>query len=360
MAGGTSVKSLLKDYEKQYKAKVGVMGIRDDDPERLQTGMFTFDLQTGGGIPEGRVTLFYGLESAMKTTLSLKALAAAQRKYPDRTPAFIDVEGHLDRTWAKKMGVDVDRLAHIIPENAEQAVDITESLLAADDVSLIVFDSLAALLTTTELEKAAEENSPGRTGLIINRLYRKVTHALNTSRTVGAFMPTLVVINQVRYKIGVGPGQDPETMPGGPAFKFISSLTVRLGGSDIMDSKIHKALPAYKRISSIIRKHKVPICAKKAELLVALQPIPDLGLAVGDLYAWNTVLKYLKMLNLFAPGEGKAGGWNLVNPTTGEIEPYKTQDALKERLRTDLPYADTLYAGLIRTVMASGDVIDAD
>lgn len=357
MAQG-DVKSLLKSFAKEYKAEVGTMGVRDDDPTRLQTGMFTFDLITGGGIPEGRMTLFYGYESAMKTTLALKCIAAAQHKYPERTPAFIDVEGHLDRTWAKKMGVDVDKLAHIIPQNAEQAVDIAESLLHAEDISIVVFDSLAALQVQSELDKSAEEFSPGRQALVINKFYRKATKALNDARVAGGFAPTLLLINQIRFKIGAGKFEDPETMPGGPAFKFASSLTVRLNGTDQMVKSVHKSLPAYKKISAIIRKHKVPIVAKKGELMVALMPIPEYGLDVGQLYAWNTVLGYLKNHDLFVKGE--KGGWVLTHPGTGEQFVFATQDALRDHLRDDKDFATEVYAGLIRVVMDSGSVIEAE
>lgn len=355
----SDVKGLLKGYEKQYKSPVGVMGIRDDEPTRLQTGMFTFDLITGGGIPEGRMTLIYGHEAAMKTTMALKMLAAAQRKYPKRTPAFMDVEGHLDRKWAKLMGVDVDRMAHIIPQNAEQAVDIAESLMAAQDISLIVFDSLAALQTQSELEKSAEDAIVGRQALAINRFYRKATHALNNARTEGGFCPTLVLINQVRFNLKAGPGQDPELMPGGPAFKFASSLTVRLNGSDVLVKTVHPTMPAYRRVSCIIKKNKVPVVAKKGELQVALMPIPEFGLKTGELYAWNTVLSYLKSLNLFTKPE-KATEWELIHPATGEVEKFKVQDDLKTKLRDDIAYATTVYEGLIRAVMNSGDVVEAE
>ncbi|HEY0820965.1 MAG TPA: hypothetical protein VGD46_19420, partial [Rhizobacter sp.] len=302
MAGGAkanNVATLLKGFEKDYKAAVGVMGVRDDEPTRLPTGMFTLDLLTGGGLPEGRVTVIYGPESSMKTTLCLKAVASAQRRYPDRTAAFIDIEGHLDRKWAAKMGVDVDKLAHIIPQNAEQAVDIAEALLHAEDVSIIIFDSLAALQVQAELEKSAEDSTPGKQALVINRFYRKVTHALNDARVKGdGFMPTLVAVNQYRFKIGASKYEDPEVMPGGPAFKFISSLTLRVKGYDVIQKPIHKGLPAYKRIAFSIKKNKVPIVAKSGEMFIALLPIPEFNLQVGELYSWGTVLQYLKTLGL--------------------------------------------------------------
>lgn len=358
--GANSVNALMKTMNKEYGVEVGTVGIRDDEPTRLPTGMFTFDLITGGGLPEGRVTVIYGHESAMKTTLCLKAIASAQRRYPDRTAAFVDVEGHLDRKWAKKMGVDVDKLAHIIPENGEQTIDIVEALLAADDISIVIVDSLAAMQVKAELEKSTDESVMGKSGLIIGRFYRKVTHALNVARINGGYCPTLVCINQIRMKMGTGPGQDPETMPGGMSFKFVSSLTVRLNGSDVVVKKVHPDLPAYRRISVIIKKNKVPIVAKKGELQVALRPIEEFNLQVGELYSWNTVLAYLKNTGLIAKNEGKEGGWAVIHSDTGEVEVFKTQDELKYKLAEDVKYADRVYANLINKVRESDGVIEAE
>lgn len=354
----TDVKGLLKTFSKQYGKDIAWKGVKQDQPRRILTGWLPFDIATGG-VPEGRVTILFGAESSLKTTFALKLIAEAQRKYPKRKAAFVDVEGHLDYKWAQTHGVDTDALVYAIPDNAEQAVDIACALLQADDISVVVFDSLAAMATQAELEKDTEESVMGRQGLAINRFYRKVTSVLGAARSDDGIdvKPTLIVINQVRANIGVMHG-DPEKQPGGRAFQFVSSLTVRLNGKDVEDKKISKTLPALKEVSVIIRKSKVPIIAKKAVVSMALLPNPALDLQVGEVYAWNTLLKYLKSLDLLTqPGKT---GWVLTNPATGEEEAYKTQEELQAKVKADRNYRMTLYEGLVNAIMATGDIIDAE
>lgn len=350
----TKLKQLVPKMGKTYKdSEIITLGVNIPDPGRLPTGLFAFDLATGGGIPTGRVSIFYGTEDSMKTTLCLKLIANAQHLFPDRLAAFIDVEGVFSRDWATKLGVDTDNLVYSNPKNAEQMVDILEGILYADDVSVVVVDSLAALITQHELEKSAEDVIVGRTGLIINKLYRKTSRALGDARGTKRD-PTLVLINQIRFKINAGYG-NPETMPGGPAPKFASSMTIRCYGKDIMDSAISNSLPAYKEVNIGIKKHKVPVLAKKAQLLVALQPIEQYGLHVGESYDWNTLVAYLKSTGLFV----KAGnGWQLTHPDTGEIEDFKKQAVLKKKVFEDVDYGINLKSAVIKVLMDSDEVIE--
>ena len=268
MGKGKNVKQLMTQFGKDYKdPEIATIGLNIEDPNRMPTGLFAFDLATGGGIPEGRISIFYGTEDSMKTTLCLKLIAQAQRKYPDKTATFVDVEGVLGKKWSQTLGVDIDKLAYIKPDNAEQVVDMVEGLLYADDISVIVIDSLAAMVTQYELDKSAEDAIVGKSGIIMNKLYRKVVNALGKCNRAGKY-PTLLLINQIRYKIG-GMG-NPEVLPGGKSFQYGSSLTVRCRGADIMDSNVSTKLPAYKEINIIVKKYKVPILAKTAVVMVAL------------------------------------------------------------------------------------------
>lgn len=348
----STVKTVLKAANKEAKKEIVSIGIPVDDPPRLPTGIFQLDLGIGGGFPEGRISLLYGMESSMKTTIALLLVASAQRKYPDRTACFIDVEHLFSKDWATKLGVDVEKLAYVCPENAEQVVDVAEALLMAEDVSLVVIDSLAAMVTQQELDKSAEEAIVGRTGLVINKLYRKTSNALGLSKMKG-HMPTLVVLNQIRYKIGVLHG-NPETMPGGPAFLFASSLTLRLHGKDIMDKTVSKTLPAFKEVSATVKKFKVPIVQKSCVFQLALLPNEELNLDIGQTFAANTILSYLKMLNLFAAGKK---GYELINPATGEVEVFLKQEDFKDKLVKDSAWAAALKDALIPRVMATGELI---
>jgi hypothetical protein len=212
---------------------------------------------------------------------------------------------------------------------------------------------LAALLTTHESEKSAEDAIVGRTGLVINKFYRKMSMALGKARRAGR-NPSVLCINQIRFKIGVTHG-NPETMPGGPSFKYASSMTVRLYGKDVMESAVSTKLPAYKEISMIIQKHKVPILAKTGIMQVALLPIPEYNLQVGDAYDWNTLLSYLKSMELFA----KVGkDWNLIDPETGEVSSFKKQDDLKGKILKDPAYGQRLKSQIIKFMMANGEAIE--
>lgn len=345
----SSVKSLVAEFSKTYKKQLGVYF--GDDPERLPTGLFPLDLATGGGFPMGRISVVYGHEASMKTTVCLRAIASAQRMFPDRTPVFIDVEGHFSRGWVEHLGVDLDRLVYVIPDSAEQTIDMVESLLYADDVSVVVVDSLAALMTGREYDASAEDTLVAPQALAINKFYRKVGHALAELRGAGKTIPTLLLINQVRFKIG-GMG-DPEVQPGGPSFRFASSLTVRLYGRDEMDPEVSKKLPAFKKVSVIVKKHKVPIVQRNAEMLVALVPSEKYRVPVGGAVELNTILSYLKAYELFAKRD-KGGGWALTVPGTGELLEFSTQDGLKNRLLDDAEFSAMVKAGIISMAIERG------
>ena len=120
----SKMKDVIKSVAKEYKDDTIVtVGVRVEDPSRLPTGWFAVDLETGGGIPEGRASIIYGPEDSMKTSLCLKLVASAQQKYPDKAAVYIDVEGVFSKQWARTFGVDVDKLVYIHPDNAEQMVE---------------------------------------------------------------------------------------------------------------------------------------------------------------------------------------------------------------------------------------------
>lgn len=330
------------------------VGVNPKDPGRIPTGIFPYDLAMGGGIPLQRISLLWGKEDSMKSSLAMLLVANAQKLFPDKKAVWVDIEGVFTKGWAETLGVDIDNLVYIQPHNAEQVVDMTEGVLHAEDASIVVLDSLAALVTQAELNKSAEDAIVGKTGLIVNKLYRKVTQALGESRRQGR-EPALLAINQIRQKIGVMYGSD-ETLPGGPSFRFGSSMSLRLYGKDVMETAVSKTLPAYKEVNLQIKKHKVPILATTAVAQIALQPIPEYGLSIGESYDWNTLLAYLKSLELFVK-DGKKG-WQLIYPATGEIMKFKVQDELKQLVYDGSDFGPELKRVLIDTLMKSEEVIE--
>jgi recombination protein RecA len=208
----------LEQIEKQFgKGSIMKLGeeVYGQRVETTPTGSISLDLALGGGIPRGRIIEIYGPESSGKTTLTLHAIAEIQRA--GGTAAFIDAEHALDPSYAKRIGVDVDNLLLSQPDNGEQALEITETLVRSNAVDIIVVDSVAALVPRAEIEGDMGDSLPGLQARLMSQALRKLTGVINRSKT------TVVFINQIRMKIGVMFG-NPETTTGGNALKFYASV----------------------------------------------------------------------------------------------------------------------------------------
>lgn len=192
------------------------------DVELLPSGCLSLDIALGGGYPKGRIIEIYGPESSGKTTLTLHAIAEIQKQ--GGTAAFIDAEHALDPAYAKKLGVDTENLLVAQPDNGEQALEITETLVRSNAVDLIVVDSVAALVPQAEIDGDMGDAHMGLQARLMSQALRKLTGIINKSKA------TVIFINQIRMKIGVMFG-NPETTTGGRALKFYSSvrLDVRKG-----------------------------------------------------------------------------------------------------------------------------------
>jgi recombination protein RecA len=208
----------MEQIEKQF-GKGSIMKLGDarstTQVECIPTGSISLDLALGGGLPKGRVIEIYGPESSGKTTLTLHAIAEVQKQ--GGTAAFIDAEHALDPSYAKRIGVDVENLLLSQPDNGEQALEITETLVRSNAVDIIVVDSVAALVPRAEIEGDMGDSLPGLQARLMSQALRKLTGIINRSKA------TVVFINQIRMKIGVMFG-NPETTTGGNALKFYASV----------------------------------------------------------------------------------------------------------------------------------------
>lgn len=212
--------AVMKKIEKDHgKGAIMKMGERANvQIDALPSGCLSLDLAIGiGGLPRGRIIEIYGPESSGKTTLALSAVASCQRL--GGTAAFIDAEHALDPVYAKKLGVDIDNLLISQPDHGEQALEIADNLINSGAVSLIVIDSVAALVPKKELEGEMGDSAIGSQARLMSQALRKI--AGNASRT-GC---TVIFINQIRMKIGVMFGS-PETTSGGQALKFFASVRI--------------------------------------------------------------------------------------------------------------------------------------
>ena len=207
----------LETIEKQF-GKGSIMKLGEQahiQVECIPTGSLSLDIALGGGLPKGRIIEVYGPESSGKTTLTLHAIAEIQKQ--GGTAAFIDAEHALDPSYAKRIGVDVDNLLLSQPDNGEQALEITETLVRSNAVDLIVVDSVAALTPRAEIEGDMGDSHMGLQARLMSQALRKLTGVISRSKV------TVIFINQIRMKIGVMFG-NPETTTGGNALKFYASV----------------------------------------------------------------------------------------------------------------------------------------
>jgi recombination protein RecA len=186
------------------------------DIESVSTGSLSLDLALGiGGLPKGRIIEIYGPESSGKTTLALQVLAEAQKK--GGICAFVDAEHALDPIYAKKLGVNTGELLISQPDTGEQALEIADTLIKSESISVLVIDSVAALTPKAELEGEMGDHHVGLQSRLMSQALRKITGSVSKSNTM------IIFINQIRMKIGVMFG-NPETTSGGNALKFYSSV----------------------------------------------------------------------------------------------------------------------------------------
>jgi recombination protein RecA len=218
---------LDKTYGKGAVMKMGDQAIVDIDS--IPTGSLGLDVALGvGGYPRGRVIEIYGPESSGKTTLTLHAIAEAQKA--GGIAAFIDAEHAFDRFYAEKLGVDIENLIISQPDNGEQALEITDNLIRSGAIDIIVIDSVAALTPKSEIEGEMGDSKMGLHARLMSQALRKLTGSISKTNC------TVIFINQLREKIGVMFG-NPETTTGGNALKFYASVRLDIRRStQIKDS----------------------------------------------------------------------------------------------------------------------------
>jgi recombination protein RecA len=209
----------LGQIEKQY-GKGAVMKLGDSaanmNVETIPTGSLSLDIALGlGGVPKGRIIEVYGPESSGKTTVALHMVAEVQKR--DGIAGFIDAEHALDPAYAKNIGVDIENLYISQPDNGEQALEITETMVRSGAVDIIIVDSVAALVPKAEIDGDMGDSHVGLQARLMSQALRKLTAAISKSNCI------VIFINQLREKVGVMFG-NPETTTGGRALKFYSSI----------------------------------------------------------------------------------------------------------------------------------------
>ena len=325
---------VLKKLRKDMGDEIGQQGVEIKEVGRIPTGIFPLDLALGGGFPRGRVSIVYGNEGSCKTALTYLLMAQVQRE--GKKAVYLDIESSLDSSWAAKFGINMKELIVITPAFAEQAVDVVEAMLYADDVGIVVIDSIAAMTTDNEIASSAEKMNVGGNSYVVGKMIRKAVSAMSREAHNNHY-PALVCINQIRMKIGVMFG-NPETFPGGNSLRFASSLTVRLNGKDDIVKEVHADIPTFKIITGSVQKAKMPILSKAFEYSLTL--IPHGNMKVGQAPTWTFIATYCRNAGLLTQaGAGKP--WTLLGKTGN------AQKDIKLIYETDIAYSTLVHQSII-------------
>ena len=272
---------VLADIEKQF-GKGSVMKLGEQEHQKIDvipSGSLSLDIALGiGGYPKGRIIEIYGPESSGKTTFALQAIAEHQ-KLGGRA-AFIDAEHALDPVYAERLGVDIDELLLSQPDTGEQALEICEALVRSEAVSIIVIDSVAALVPQAEIDGEMGDSHVGLQARLMSQALRKLSGTINKTKT------TCIFINQLREKVGVLFG-NPETTPGGRALKFYSTIRLDIRRNEQL--KMGEGIVGNKTSIKVV-KNKVAPPFRRAEFeimygegICRVGEVVDLGVDFGIL-----------------------------------------------------------------------------
>jgi len=306
----------LDKLEKTY-GKGTVMKLGDSPVEEvpvISSGSIALDVALGvGGFPRGRVIEIYGPESSGKTTLAIHAIAEAQKA--GGIAAFIDAEHAFDRSYAQKLGVDIDNLFVSQPDNGEQALEIADNLIRSGAIDIIVIDSVAALTPKSEIEGEMGDSKMGLQARLMSQALRKLTGTISKTGSCCIF------INQLREKIGVMFG-NPETTTGGNALKFYASIRLDIRKiSQIKDGDN----PTGNRVRVKVVKNKIAPPFRQAEFdLIFGEGISKLG-EIIDIGVDKNIIK-------------KSGSWF----SYGDTKLGQGRDAVKKLLADNSELADEL------------------
>ena len=218
----TALEQVLADIEKQF-GKGAIMKLGEQEHKEIEvspSGSLSLDIALGaGGYPKGRIIEIYGPESSGKTTFALHAIAEVQKN--GGRAAFIDAEHSLDPVYAHNLGVNTDELLLSQPDTGEQALEICDALVKSEAVSIIVIDSVAALVPQAEIDGEMGDSHVGLQARLMSQALRKLSGSINKTNTI------VIFINQLREKVGIMFG-NPETTPGGKALKYYASVRLEI------------------------------------------------------------------------------------------------------------------------------------
>lgn len=322
-----ALKLTLDKLDKAY-GKGTVMKMSDaavQDVDAISSGSLGLDIALGvGGYPRGRIIEIYGPESSGKTTLTLHAIAEAQKS--GGIAAFIDAEHAFDRFYAEKLNVDIDNLIISQPDNGEQALEIADNLIRSGAIDIVVIDSVAALTPKSEIEGEMGDSKMGLHARLMSQALRKLTASISKTNC------TVIFINQLREKIGVMFG-NPETTTGGNALKFYASVRLDI------------------RRSTQIKNSSGDVSGNKTRVKVVKNKVaPPFKMAEFDIMYGEGVSKVGEILDIAVDSEiiKKSGSWFSYQDT----KLGQGRDAVKALIKDNPELMDELEAK-VREIVAS-------
>ena len=328
-----ALSDVLGKIEKDF-GKGSIMKLGDEHVEHvsvISSGSLMLDQALGvGGYPKGRIIEIYGPESSGKTTLTLHAIAEAQKA--GGICAFIDAEHAFDQVYARKVGVDTDNLYISQPDNGEQALDIADKLISSSAIDLIVVDSVAALTPKAEIEGTMGDNKVGLQARLMSQALRKLTSTISRTNT------TCIFINQLREKIGVMFG-NPETTTGGNALKFYAS--VRLDIRRVTTIKDGDT-PIGNQVRVKVVKNKVAPPFRKAEFEMTYGEGISTVSEVADLAVQFNIIQ-------------KSGSWYSYE----QQKIAQGREGLKAYLTNETDFYDQIYQKVRTTLIDNPDSLEA-
>ncbi len=326
-----SKKRFLNRIEKQFRK--GVATFAEDDSgviERLPWGISQLDCLTFGGLPLGKITMFHGPESGSKTTMGVLSCAKYLERFPSKLAVYVDAEEKYPRQFAERLRYDKSRFVTADPETAEETIDFVETTLRDPSVGILVLDSIAAMVPKIEIDSSAIDQQQGFVAREVNKMVRKVVGAMKAARLKYGKCPTVILINQERFKIGVRFG-DPVTLPGGEGQKYACSLRVRFRPMNARkEDEMPEDSPLIK-VGATIMKHSFGPRGKGAEYFLAMKSFQ--GLHAGETRDEEFV-RLISIHHGLIHANGK--GWLALNKSFPDQDAIAFELLKRKSLYTDL------------------------
>lgn len=347
----SDIDKLIKQANKKYGSEIISKGSSVHSMPRIPTGSLSLDVETGGGIPVGRITTISGQYSDGKTSIVLKVAANYQRLFPDKDVVWIDAEGAWDKAWSATLGVDPDSVYLVHPEYSQQAFDIAEQCITAD-CGLLVVDSIAALVPKEEAEASMEDWQVGLAARINNKFIRRTHSSLNDKRT-NDVPPTVILINQLRENIGYG---QPESEPGGKGIGFAASVRIKVRKGDLYPKAKSNydssgPVPKAQQIKFFVEKNKTAPGQTRGHVWFYFDTL-DSFRTKGNYDVLEEVIRYAKKYDII---KRRGSYYDLINAATGEVIPFKGANPIAGYLR-EHPEAQKQIEKEVMEKVASGYV----